>query len=208
MSSFSAAMRSLLAAGRHANKERNRGGKRHANRPLYTQKLLLESLEDRRLLSVVGVASSDLIASLSLAAGSKATATVDVARSVTTSASTGTMSVHLQPGAFSFDAQPNGEVTLASAGLEADGTVGSPELPALLVRFAVPINTNMDSVTLTVSSETVGAIPGTYHLTAAAAAARDTAAGPVYDTGGVPLVDGKNPLVYSTNAYCDLGAAS
>ena len=187
MRKFSVALGTLL-------KEWNRRSDHHANRPLSTHKLQLELLEDRRLLSVAGVATNDLVASLSLAAGSKATATVDVAQSVATSTSTGTMTVHLQPGAFSFDTQPNGEVTLSSVGLETDGAVGSPELPAMLVQIAVPINTNMDSVKLAVTSETVGAIPGTYHLTAVAAAATDTAAGTVIDTGGVQLVDGREPV--------------
>ena len=44
-------------------------------------------------------------------------------------------------------------------------------------------------------------MPAPYHLTAAPAAAADTPSGAVYDTGGVQLVDGKNPLVYSTNTY-------
>ena len=153
-------------------------------------------------LSVAGVATSDLIASLSLAAGSKATTTVDVARSVATSASTGTMNVHLQPGAFSFDTHLNGEVTLSSAGLDTGGKTGCSRTAdkARADRRTDQCQHGQRQADRSLPTKW-GRLPAAYHLTAAPAAATDTAAGTVYDTGGVQLVDGKNPAVYGTNAY-------
>ena len=195
MSSFSAAVGTLL-------KEWNRRSNRQADRAIFRHKLHLESLEDRRLLSVVGPGSGNADSTLaSLAANTNAF--LEVAPSVQRGTSRGEIQVHLQPGASTFETLPNGEVSLLSAGLDPSGDGGSPQLPAKLVRIALPIDARLDSVALTVSSSREETIPGSYHLTAAPVAAADTESGIVYASESSSLLDGKNQLIYNTDAYYD-----
>jgi subtilisin-like proprotein convertase family protein len=153
------------------------------------------------LLSVCGPLALEDLAPASFLASGKTDALAEVSSSVTLGADKGSISVHLQPGAVSFDTAQNGEVRLSSSGLDTVGDVGAPELPSKLLRIALPIDASVDNVTLTVDSSKVKKVSGSYHLTAGAVPVTDSALGTVYDTGGIQLVDGKNPSVYQVNAY-------
>jgi autotransporter-associated beta strand protein len=182
----------LRARGRRALRKRRPGRSRAPS--ARGRRALLERLEERTFLSIGPVPAAAAAPGADLVA--------------TTLVKPGELLLQFSPQDFSVQQEADGTQQIVSSGLVGAGNGGSPELPGELVRLALPMDTDLGSVTLVPQSSQVTVVPGVANLAPAPTA--ETDGGGQADAGSpaTALVNGKNPAVYGQNAYYGQPAAT
>jgi len=167
------------------------------------RKLLMEQLEDRRLLAV-GVLQSD--APLLEAAAEVTPTGKDLL--ATQLNVDGQLQVHVHIDEYSILKLDSGQQRIQVPGLRAWGDGGNPELPGELFRFALPPDANLSTVSLVLAPADLQALPGIYDLVPAPLAATENDGQITISAASDQIVDGKNMLVYGSDDYYDLETCS
>ena len=104
---------------------------------------------------------------------------------------------------FYLEELSGGKHRIVAADLPGTGDGGSPELPGRLLRFALPPDTDLESVSLEVLPEILTAVEGTYDIVPAPLVAAMVGDSLVMEATGEHIVDGKDMLVYNHDADYD-----
>ena len=115
----------------------------------------------------------------------------------------GSMQIELTCDNFSLVELTNGEYSIEALSLFASGDSGNPALPGRLLRFALPPDTNLSSVTMEILSSRITLVPGTYNIAPVPMSAAAIMGQTFFDTTGTYIVNGRNSLVYGSDKYYD-----
>ena len=121
--------------------------------------------------------------------------------------SPGVLRVQLSCPAYTLESQSDGQDRIVATGLSSFGTSGNPELPGTLLRIALPLDADLNSVELSTTSVRVDGVAGAYAIGPVAATATTDGDNVILDSASVDLVDGKNLAVYGVNAFCNTESA-
>ena len=111
----------------------------------------------------------------------------------------GDMTIEVKCTDYSLDHLPDNECQITAPGFVSSGDGGNPALPGQLLRFALPSDTDLATVSLTVDSRHEVAVPGVFSIAPVPTSAADLGDGTIL-LGTSNLVDGKNMLVYGQDA--------
>jgi len=145
----------------------------------------VEQLEERTLLSVGGMGdeSEHLRKMVSVDA---------ISREV--------LGIDLTCNAFSVEDLPDGQSRLVAPGLFGSGDGGAPELPGRLLRFALPPEADLESVSLELLGSQVSALAGTYDIVPCPIAVTDGESPDVAEAG---FVGDRSMAVYGSDRVYD-----
>lgn len=113
------------------------------------------------------------------------------------------IAVSLSCPAYSLELQSEGDDRIVALDLPSTTEAGAPDLPGRLLRFALPMDTDLASVRLEDVSGEARSISGQYRLGPALAPVTDAPDGELVAGIGAPLVDGKDLSVYTADAMYD-----
>jgi hypothetical protein len=133
-----------------------------------------------------------------------ATAAEECAGWLSCNSSKGLIELDVSCPAYTLERQDSGDYQLVASALTGTTEGGTPALPGRLLRIALPMDADLDTVSLAVEASSSTTLAGSFALTPAAVAATDS------EDGGVLLATiatldaaGRNVEVYATNAVLD-----